>query len=71
MLHSSVTIQIAPEAAPSTPPWFAEVAAFAHRLSHTGILKAIEEQVRFARVRFGTYEPLRFCRRADRLCALG
>ncbi len=36
MLHSSVTIQIAPESAPSTPSWLAEVAAFAQVLSYTG-----------------------------------
>lgn len=47
------------------------MAAFAQVLSHTGILKAIQEQVRFARARFGTYEPFRFCCRADRLYARG
>ena len=33
-----------------------EVAAFAHRLSYTGVLQAIDEQVRFARASFGTYD---------------
>jgi len=56
MAPSSVTIQIIPKSAPSTPSWFAEVAAFAQVLSHTGILKAIQEQVRFARARFGQYD---------------
>ena len=42
------------------PSWFAEVAAFAQVLSHMGVLKTIEEQVRFARARFGTYELIDF-----------
>lgn len=33
MLHSSATIQIAPESAPSTPSWFTEVATFAQVVS--------------------------------------
>lgn len=60
MTHASVSIQITPESAPSLPSWFAEVAAFAHRLTHVGILQAIGEQVRFARARFGQYELLDF-----------
>lgn len=60
MLHSSVIIQIAPEAALSTPSWKGEVAAFAQVFPHTGILKAIQEQVRFARARFGTYDLIDF-----------
>src|SRR5262249_1880290 len=47
--HSSVTIQIAAEAARSTPCWLTEVAAFTQVVSHTGILKELQEQVRFAR----------------------
>ena len=37
-----------------------EVVAFAQILTHEGILKAIQEQVRFARARFGTYDLLDF-----------
>ena len=37
-----------------------EVAAFAQVLTHTGILKAIQEQVRFARARFGQYDLIDF-----------
>jgi len=33
---------------------------FAHCLTHEGILKAIREQVRFARARMGTYELMDF-----------
>ena len=53
MTHASVSIQITPESAPSLPSWFAEVAAFAQVLTHEGILKTIQDQVRFARARFG------------------
>jgi hypothetical protein len=60
MTESSVTIQIAPPSLPSTPFWMGEVAAFAQVLEHVGILKAIQEQVRFARARFGTYELIDF-----------
>jgi hypothetical protein len=45
---------------PSIPSWFGEVAVFAHCLTHEGILKAIQEQVRFARARMGTYELIDF-----------
>ncbi len=37
-----------------------EVAAFAHVLTHTGMLKTIQEQVRFARARFGYYDLIDF-----------
>ncbi len=38
----------------------AEVAAFAQVLSHSGILHNIQEQVRFARARFGQYDLIDF-----------
>ncbi|GHO68323.1 hypothetical protein KSC_072150 [Ktedonobacter sp. SOSP1-52] len=85
MTRSSVTIQITPEPLPSTPSWMGEVAAFAQVLSHTGILKALQEQVRFARARFGQYDLIDFVavllpqtdplpaphRRFDQVCAPG
>jgi hypothetical protein len=37
-----------------------EVAAFAQVLRHVGLLKAIENQVQFARARFGTYDTIDF-----------
>lgn len=37
-----------------------EVAAFAQVLSHTGILQSIQDQVRFARARFGQYDLIDF-----------
>jgi hypothetical protein len=60
MTLSSVTIQITPESVPSPPSWMGEMAAFAQVLTHTGILKAIQEQVRFARARFGLYDVIDF-----------
>ncbi len=60
MEHSSVCIQISEASLPSTPTWLAEVAAFAQVLSHTGILEAIQERVRFARARFGHYDVIDF-----------
>lgn len=60
MTHSTVSIQITPTSLPSTPCWIGEVAAFAQVLSHTGILQRIQEQVRFARARFGQYDLLDF-----------
>lgn len=39
-----------PVSVPSTPSWLGEGAVFAHVLAHLGLLTAIQEQVRFARV---------------------
>jgi hypothetical protein len=60
MTRSEVTIQITPNSLPSTPSWMGEVAAFAQVLEHTGILKTIQDQVRFARARFGQYDLIDF-----------
>jgi hypothetical protein len=60
MTHTSVTIQISPESVPTFPSWFAEVAAFSQVLTSTGILQALQENVRFARARFGTYDLIDF-----------
>jgi hypothetical protein len=60
MTHASVDIQIAPESVPSLPCWFGEVALVAQVFTTSGLLKAIEEQVRFTRPRFGTYEVIDF-----------
>src|SRR5258708_26162077 len=57
---SSVTIQTSAQSVPSTPSWFEEVAAFAQVLNHLGLLKAIQEHVRFARARFGQYDTIDF-----------
>jgi hypothetical protein len=60
MEQTPVTIQITPESKPAIPCWMGEVAAFAQILTHTGILKQIQEQVRFARTRFGQYDLIDF-----------
>src|SRR6266536_6118923 len=60
MTHPSVHLQMAPEDLPSVPCWFGEVAIVAQLLSTSGILKSIEQRVRFARARFGTYELVDF-----------
>src|SRR3989440_1105816 len=60
MTHPSVQIQIASEAVPSVPCWFGEVAIVAQLLRTSGLFQAIEEQVRFARPRFGSYEVMDF-----------
>ncbi len=56
----TVAVQIAPKLSPAIPTWMGEVAAFAHVLTHAGILKTIQEQVRFARARFGYYDLIDF-----------
>jgi len=60
MTPASVKVQIVPESAPSTPSWFGEVAIVAHVFTQSGLLNAIQEQVRFARARFGKYETIDF-----------
>ncbi len=60
MTHAEVTIQITPTSLPSMPSWMAEVTAFAQVLTHEGTLKAIQDQVRFARARFGQYDLIDF-----------
>jgi hypothetical protein len=60
MALSPVTIQITPESKPSTPSWMGEVAAFTQVLTHEGTLKTVQDQVRFARARFGHYDLIDF-----------
>ncbi len=71
MTHSWVPIQILEESVPSLPAFLGEVAVFAQVLSLTFRLQTIQEQVRFARAHFGTYESFRLCGRAHRLCRFG
>jgi hypothetical protein len=56
----SVTIQITPGPSPLLPSWMGDVAAFAQVLTHAGMLKIIQNQVRFARARFGQYDVIDF-----------
>lgn len=60
MTDPVIQIQVDPTNSPSTPPWFGEVAVVAHALQRYGILKAIEERVRFVRARMGKYELIDF-----------
>src|SRR5438876_157306 len=60
MTYSTVHVQVTSENRPSVPAWFGEVAMVAQVLNHSGVLKRIEEEVRFARARFGIYELIDF-----------
>jgi hypothetical protein len=58
--YSPVNIQTSAQSVPSIPNWFGEITLLAHHLQQQGVLAAIEEQVRFARRRFGRYEVIDF-----------
>ncbi len=56
----SVKIQTTSEPNPSTPAWFGEVVVISSYLRKHGVLSKINEQVLFARKRFGRYEVIDF-----------
>jgi hypothetical protein len=56
----SVKIQTTSESNPSTPCWFGEVVVISSYLRQHGVLSKLNEQVRFARKRFGRYEVIDF-----------
>ncbi len=58
--YSPVNIQTSAQSVPSIPAWFGEITLMVHHLQRQGVLAAIEEQVRFARRRFGRYEVIDF-----------
>ena len=58
--YSAVNIQTSEPSVPSIPDWFGEITLLARHLQHQRVLAAIEEQVRFARRRFGRYEVIDF-----------
>src|SRR5258708_40269728 len=60
MTDPPVHIQAALTSVPSTPSWFGEVAVVAHAFNRFGLMKAIEERVRFVRARMGKYELIDF-----------
>src|SRR5438132_154454 len=60
IVYSPVTIQTSAQSVPSIPDWFGEITLMAHHLQQQGVLAAIEEQVHFARRRFGRYEVIDF-----------
>jgi hypothetical protein len=53
LAYSPVTIQACAQASPALPCWFGEITLIVHHLPRQGVRAAIEEQVRFARRRFG------------------
>jgi len=57
---SPVNVQACSQAAPVPPCWFGELTLLVQFLQHQGVLSAIEEQVRFARRRFGHYDVIDF-----------
>jgi hypothetical protein len=57
---TSVKIQATSESNPSTPAWFGEIVTISSYLQKHGILNTLNEQVRFARKRFGSYEVIDF-----------
>ncbi len=56
----SVKIQTTPESNLSIPSWFGEVVLISKYLHTQGVFNKINEQVRFARKRFGRYEIIDF-----------
>ncbi len=57
---SSVKIQTTSQSNPSPPCWFGEVVLLISSLRQRGILSKINQEVRFARRRFGHYEVIDF-----------
>jgi hypothetical protein len=57
---SAVKIQTTSESNFSTPAWFGEVVVISRYLQKHKVLNLINEQVRFARKRFGQYEVIDF-----------
>src|SRR5260221_4234010 len=60
IVNSPVNIQTSAQSVPSIPAWFGEITLMAHHLQRQGVLAAIEEQVHFARRRFGRYDVIDF-----------
>ena len=60
MADSPVSIQALSRSEPSTPFWFGEVVLISRYLQKHGTLSKINEQVRFARKRFGRYDVIDF-----------
>src|SRR5437870_12918725 len=58
--YSPVNIQTSVQSVRSIADWFGERTLMAHHLQQQGLLAAIEEQVHFARRRFGRYEVIDF-----------
>jgi hypothetical protein len=57
---ATIQVETTAEARPSVPNWFGEITLLAQHWKQQGVLTAIQNQVRFARRRFGTYEVIDF-----------
>jgi hypothetical protein len=57
---ATIQVETTAESRPSVPDWFGEITLLAQHLKQQGVLTAIQDQVRFARRRFGTYEVIDF-----------
>ena len=57
---ATVQIETTAETRPSVPDWFGEITLLAQHWKQQGVVSAIQEQMRFARRRFGTYEVIDF-----------
>src|SRR6266699_6805301 len=55
-----VSIQTSVHSVPTPSSWFGEIILMAHHLQRQEVLPAIEEQVRFARRRFGRHDVIDF-----------
>ena len=64
----AVKIQTTSESHFSTPVWFGEVVVISRYLQKHKVLNLINEQVRFARKRFGQYEVIDFLAVQIALC---
>ena len=58
--NGAVNIQTTASSVSSTPSWFGEVVLISSSLRTHGVLSKINEQVRFARRRFGRYDVIDF-----------
>src|SRR5258708_716385 len=56
----AVCIQTAAESVPATPSWFGEIVLLTAHLRKHRVFNKINEQVRFARRRFGRYDVIDF-----------
>lgn len=68
MADSPVSIQAISRSESSTPSWFGEVVRLPTYVRKHGVLDKINEQVRFARRRFGRYELIDLSLSTFRLC---
>jgi hypothetical protein len=66
--YSSVNIQTSAQPISAVPAWFGEITLLVSHLQRQRVLAAIEEQVRFARRRFGRYDVIDFVAVQIALC---